>query len=147
MKNTFAIAFIFCSSLLTGCATVPMASVELDQEAKTFAVEPGKANIYVYRNETMGAAVAMPVALDGRVAGKTASKTYFMWTVEPGMHEITSLTENTSKLSIDARAGQNHFVWQEVKMGAWSARSLLQEVSEEEGRKGVLECKLIQSEI
>jgi hypothetical protein len=33
-------------------------------------------------------------------------------------------------------------VWQEIKMGMWQPGSQLHEVPEEEGRKGVLECKL-----
>jgi EAL domain-containing protein (putative c-di-GMP-specific phosphodiesterase class I) len=37
----------------------------------------------------------MPVALDGRIAGKTVSKTYFYGSVEPGEHEITSLTDES----------------------------------------------------
>ena len=88
----------------------------------------------------------MPVTLDGKVVGKSGSKTYFMWTVEPGEHEISSLTENTSKITVKAEAGRNHFIWQEVKMGMWTARSLLQQVSEDVGRQGVLECKLIKPE-
>ncbi len=89
----------------------------------------------------------MPAALDGRVAGKTGPKTYFYWSVEPGEHEITSLTENTARIKINAKAGHNHYVWQEVKMGMWTARSQLTEVSEEEGKQGVNECKLIKSEL
>ena len=40
---------------------------------------------------------------------------------------------------------KTYYVWQEVKMGAFMARSLLQQVDEESGRKGVLECKRAQS--
>ncbi len=145
MPRVHYLVLLLLASLMAGCATVPMASLEADTQAKQFTVEPGKANIYLYRNETFGGAIAMPVALDGRVAGKTAASTYFFWTVEPGPHEITSLTENTASLKIDARAGHNHYVWQEVKMGMWTARSQLHEVDEEVGRKGVAECKLITS--
>lgn len=42
------------------------------------------------------------------------------------------------------QAGKNYFVWQEVKMGLWMARSALQTVDEATGRKGVAECKRIQ---
>lgn len=134
-------------ALLSGCASVPMASLEADQSAKQFNVDSNKANIYLYRNESMGGAIAMPVALDGRIAGKTASKTYFYWSVEPGEHEITSLTENTARIKVNAKAGQNHYIWQEVKMGMWNARSELHEVSEEKGKKAVNDCKLIEPEI
>lgn len=125
---------------------MPMAAPDLDAKAKSFQVEPGKAAIYVYRNETMGGAITMPVSLNGRVAGKTGPNTYFMWSVDPGQYEIASLSSNTSKISINTEAGYNYFIWQEVKMGMWVAGSKLQQVSSEQGQKGVMECKLAASE-
>jgi hypothetical protein len=44
---------------------------------------------------------------------------------------------------VKATAGKNYFVWQEVKMGMWAARSALQEVDEKTGRDAIKECKLI----
>lgn len=147
MNPSSIFGILLLGSSLVGCASVPMAPLEADIQAKQFVVAPGKSNIYLYRDEEFGAAISMPVALDGRVAGKTASNTYFLWSVDPGRHEVTSLTENTARISVDAHAGKNHYVWQEVKMGAWTARSELHEVTEEVGRKGVNECKRIDSEI
>ena len=37
-----------------------------------------------------------------------------------------------------------HYVWQEVKMGFFGARNKLQEVSEQRGKKGVMESKLLE---
>lgn len=121
-----------------------MAPVEQDARAKTFAVAPAKANLYVYRNESMGAAVKMPVTLDGKMVGQTAAKTYFAFEVEPGKHKLTSVGENTSELDVDAQAGRNYFIWQEMKMGMWGPRSMLQLVDEAKGKEGVQECKLIE---
>jgi hypothetical protein len=161
VRNSIPILLIVVYGLLTGCTVggvpfiivpsiatvkVPLASPEHDVQAKSFDVEPNKSNIYVYRNEVIGHAETMSIALDGRLSGKSASKTYFMWVVEPGEHEVTSLTENTYKISVNAKAGENHFIWQEVKFGIWEQRSKLHEVAEDVGRKGVLECKLIQHE-
>lgn len=123
---------------------VPMASTELDSSAKTYAVKPGKANIYVYRDESMGGAVKMPVMLNGRAVGDTASKTYLLLEVDPGSHTLTSKAETDSTLKVDAVAGRNYFVWQEVKMGLVVARSKLQFVDEAKGKAGVAECKLAQ---
>lgn len=133
-------ALALLSALLGGCAAVPMASVEADTTAKQFQPKPGMASIYLYRNETFGAAIAMTVSLNGKVMGRTGANTYFLWEVPPGKYEIVSHTENVAKITIDARPNRNHFVWQEVKMGMWSAGSHLVEVGEEQGRKGVLEC-------
>jgi hypothetical protein len=36
-----------------------------------------------------------------------------------------------------------HYVWQEIKMGLLMARSQLSQVSEEEGKQGVMESKLV----
>lgn len=133
-------ASVLAAAVLSGCASVPMAPPEADASAKQFQPKPGQSNIYLVRNESFGGAIAMTVSLDGKVMGKTGPKTYFLWEVAPGPHEIASHTENTVKISIDAKPGRNHFIWQEVKMGMWQPRSLLHELSEEEGRKAVLEC-------
>jgi hypothetical protein len=120
-----------------------MASVEADSSAKQFVPRTNYSNIYLYRSEVFGSAVAMTVSLDGKVMGRTGPQTYFLWEVAPGKHEIASHTENTAKITIDAKEGRNHYVWQEVKMGMWQPGSQLQEVNEEEGRKRVLECKRV----
>ena len=147
IRKALASLFVITAALALGaCASVPMATPEQDAQAKKMVPPPGKSLIYVYRNETMGAAIKMAVSLDGRNAGQTGPKTYFMWTVSPGQHEIASLTENTSKLTVNTDSGKAYYVWQEVKMGAWSAGSKLQRVDDAKGRAGVEECKLIQGE-
>jgi len=123
-----------------------MASLDADTSAKQFQTKKGHSNIYLYRNESFGAAVAMTVSLDGKIMGRTGPQTFFLWEVPPGKHEIQSHTENTARITIDAKEGRNHFVWQEVKMGMWQPGSQLHEVSEEVGRKGVLECKRANAE-
>ena len=145
MSRWLMIAVAAMVALMTGCASVPMASPERDSAAKTFAVNPDKANIYVYRNETIGAAIKMPLALNGKLIGDTAAMTYLVLEVPPGPQTLLSKTENDSTLTIDAVAGRNYFVWQEVKMGVFAARSALQQVDEAKGKAGVAECKLIES--
>lgn len=140
-KSGWAGLLLAVAVLVTGCASVPMASSEDDGAAKGFAVKPDRANVYVYRNETFGAAIPMTVSINGRVAGQTGPQTFFMWEVEPGQHEISSHAENISTVNITAQAGKSYFIWQEVKMGVFMARSLLQQVDEDTGRKGVMECK------
>lgn len=134
-------------ALVSGCASVPMASPEADKQAKSYATSPTKANLYIYRNESMGGAIKMTVSVNGRVLGQSGPKTYFLVQVDPGKHEVSSLTENTSTLTVDAQPGKNYFIWQEVKMGAFSARSQLQLVDEATGRKGVDECTRAQGSI
>ncbi len=141
----FLVPFLFV--LLNGCASVSMTSLEADRQAKEFVVASDKSNIYLYRNEMFGGAIAMPVSLDGQMAGRTGPKTFYLWEVEPGRHEVVSHTENEARLRLVTEPGKNYFIWQEVKMGMWTARSQLHEVAEEEGRAGVLECERADSNI
>ena len=143
-KRYLSLGAILLALLVSGCVSVPMASMEKDKSAKAFVVKPDMANIYVYRNETMGAAIKMPVVLNGKIVGDTAAKTYLLLEVAPGSHTLISKTENDSRLTVNAVAGRNYFVWQEVKMGAWAARSLLQLVDETTGRAGVADCNLVE---
>jgi hypothetical protein len=136
---------VLLALLVTGCASVPMASIDEDARAKTFSVNPDKSGIYVYRNEAFGGVIPMSVALDGKVAGQTGPMTYFLWETVPGSHEISSSAENVSTLSLSTEAGKTYYVWQEVKMGLWMARSRLQQVDEQTGRKAVSECKRARS--
>lgn len=132
-----------CIVLASGCASVPMATPEQDSAARSYAVKPGTGNIYVYRNEILGAAVTLPVELNGKPIGATGSKTFLLLPVAPGKHTLGSKGETGSTLVVDVGAGQNYFVWQEVKMGMLSGGSALHLVDEAKGKAGVAECKLV----
>jgi hypothetical protein len=141
MINKFLAVAAF-SFILAGCASVPLGDAQKDSAAKQFSISPDKAGVYIYRNESFGAAIKMDVAVDSKPLGQTASKTFFYTEVEPGKHTITSKSENTDTLELDAVAGKLYYVWQEVKMGVVYARTKLHLVSDAEGQKGVLESKL-----
>ena len=143
MNSIKYIGVLILAAVMTGCASVPMASLEQDTKAKQFVVKRNKSNIYIYRNETFGAAVTLQVDLDGKPIGKTAANTYLAVEVKPGKHRIVSHGENEESLVLNAKAGRNHFVWQEIKMGVFSAGSKLHLVDGKTGRAGVNECKLI----
>lgn len=127
---------------ISGCASVPMGTSARDAELKTFKVSPDKAAIYIYRNEFMGKAATMDVAIDGKTIGQTASKTYLYIELPPGLHIIRSTAEDIDTIHIDIKAGTLTYVWQEVKVAAFYVGSKLHLVSPEEGRKGVLESRL-----
>lgn len=143
MKKLFAVAAIAVN--LVGCASVNMGSPQQDAAAKAFKAPADKAGIYVYRNETMGAAIKMEVTIDGQRVGETAAKTYLYKEVAPGKHTVESKAENTDKIDVEAKPGMLYFIWQEVKMGVLGARNKLQLVSEADGKKGVSETKLAET--
>lgn len=122
-----------------------MGDAKRDAALKTFTAKPEVAGIYVYRNESMGAAVKMDVIVDGKNLGETAAKTYFYTEVAPGKHTVASKAENTDTLELNTVAGKLYYVWQEVKMGVLYARTKLHLVGEEDGRKGVQETQLAAS--
>ena len=110
---------------------------------KSLLAPPNAALVYLYRNESMGAAVKMAVLMDGANSGETVSKTYMVWQVVPGRHALVSKAENDSQIDLLAEPGRKYYVWQEVKMGILYARSKLQLVSAAQGAQGVNECKLV----
>ncbi len=135
-------ALIFIATTLIGCASVPMGDAKQDAELKSFAAKPGVAGLFIYRNESFGAAIRMDIEVDGKPLGQTAAKTYFYKEVPPGRHTVTSKAENTDSIEIDTVGGKLYYIWQEVKMGLLYARTKLSLVGEDEGRKGVLESQL-----
>ncbi len=147
MNKLIASIIVILLLMLSGCASVPMASLEQDTKAKEFVPAQSRAALYIYRNENFGGAIPMSVSLNGKALGQTAAKTYFLVSVPPGKYTVESQAENVSNLSLTAEAGKNYFVWQEVKMGMWMARSLLQQVDEAAGRAGVAESKLIATSV
>lgn len=145
MKTAISSLLVVVVMFVAGCASVPMAGIEQDAKAKDFSPPEGKASIYIYRNESMGAAIPMGVTVNGISLGRTAAKTYFLVNVPPGSYVVESHAESISRLPLSVAKGKNYFVWQEVKMGMWMAGSLLQLVADEVGQAGVRESKLIAS--
>mgnify|MGYP001032684962 CR=1 FL=1 len=135
-------ALLLLAISLVGCASVPMGSSTQDAALKKFMPASNQAGIYVYRNENFGAAVKMDVKVDDALLGQTVAKTFLYKEVLPGNHRIASISENTDTVEINAEAGKLYYIWQEVKMGVLYARTKLHLVSDEEGKKGVLETKL-----
>ena len=149
MFRFFAVlAMLAAALMLGGCATVPMGDSAQDTRLKSFPpAKPGMAGLYIYRNETFGAAIKLPLVLDGASVGQSGPKTYFFTDIAPGTHTVVSQGENVETLSFNAVAGRLYFVWQEVKMGAFAARSKLHLVSDDAGRKGVQESALAVSNL
>lgn len=146
------LALLALVCLLAGCTTAPPATPAMDTQGKSFAVAPGKANIYLYRNENIGGSSPMTVSINGNAAGATGRATYFLWQVDPGTYDISSKAENTSTVRVVAEAGKSYYVWQAVQLdrrfyllGVVLARSELQLVDDETGRWGVQECTRLRS--
>lgn len=56
---------LLCTGLITGCASVPMASADRDAQLKRFSPPAGNnSGLYVYRNSFIGQALKKTVYLD-----------------------------------------------------------------------------------
>ena len=143
-KNALITLFAAAVLLTSGCASVPMASEALDAEKKAFENPPANlAGLYIYRNSSFGGALKKTITVNGEVIGSSAPMTYFYKQVPPGPTTISTESEfSDNTLTIDAAGGKNHFVRQYLRIGVFVGGANLEAVSEEEGKEGVLECKL-----
>lgn len=144
LKKSFGVTAIVFSAYLTGCATVPMASVEDDRIKKEFtAPSQNSAGLYIYRNSTFGGALKKTISIDGKVIGESAPMTYFYRDIKPGTHSLSTESEfSDNTLTLNADGGKNYFIRQYIRFGVFVGGANLELVSEEEGKEGVRECEL-----
>jgi hypothetical protein len=144
LKKALMLLTLVLSFYLTGCATVPMASIEDDQLRKQFsAPSEGRAGVYLYRNSNFGSALTKTIYIDGQIVGATAPMTYFYREVSPGQHTLSTQSEfGNNDLILMTNPGLNYYVRQYIKMGVFVGGANLELVPEEDGKKGVSECKL-----
>lgn len=146
LKKSVIAAALFSASLVSGCASVPMASNEEDSSHKQFTMPPkDRAGLYVYRDDVMGAGLKKNVYLDGRFIGETASRVYFYKEIESGEHQLSTESEfGDNSIRIVVEGGKNYFVEQYIRPGVFVGGANLKLVSEQEGMADVKKCKLAQ---
>ena len=140
MKKSIVSIFmsIFLMFIFSGCVQkMERAPIAEDKLAKEFKTDPDFANLYICRNESFGWAVHMPVLVNDKLIGRTEAQSYFYIKLEEGRQNIKSLTEQIQSIYVDTTKGKNYFVWQEVKMGTWTANSMLHPMNEEDGKRCV----------
>jgi hypothetical protein len=143
--KAFRWLLIICAAgvILAGCATVPMATVEQDIEAKSFTPPPGKANLYIARRSAyFGSAVTFRIMVDGIPIGSIGPGTYHLVAVEPGQHNIlVSSTENSDQAMFEAAADNSYYFQVTVLMGLVTARTAIAQIDEGRGLQLVLNGK------
>ena len=139
MKRIMILAGCAATLLLAGCASTTQ-YVPMPDQAK--AVEDlSKGRIYLMRPSSLGSGVGMNVSDGGNPIGSTGPKGYLCWEREPGDAVVSSTSENTSRVSLPVRPGSIHYIVQHIRMGIWIARTDLEVVSDEQGRKELRKCK------
>ena len=137
---------IILSLIVTGCASVPMASNQEDMAKKRFDnPTQNKAGLYVYRNSFIGQALKKSLYLNDIFIGDTANKVYFYKEIRPGNYQLSTESEfSNNAVYFNARQGKNYFAEQYIKIGVFAGGAGIRMVSEEEGKENVLESKLAQ---
>lgn len=143
-KRTIIAIILVAVSLLSGCASVPMAPTEQDIAAKKFTKPSGEhAGLYVYRDTFAGQALKKTVFLDDTVIGETANKVFFYRDITPGEHTLSTESEfSDNSITFQAEKENNYFAEQYIKMGVFVGGANVRMVSEEDGKKAVLGCHL-----
>ncbi|HKX93065.1 MAG TPA: DUF2846 domain-containing protein [Methylibium sp.] len=139
------ISMLAGAMLISGCASVDMASKEDSIKAKNFnPPTQGNAGIYIYRDSFVGKALKKDVWIDGQCVGETAPDIFFYTEVEGGKtHKIDTESEfspNTLELMFDA--GKNYFIRQFIKMGVFVGGAGLEQIPEDQGRLAVAKLEM-----
>lgn len=145
INKVFILILFVLSMLLGACASVPLASPEIDMKMKHLTPPHGKALLYVYRNAIFaGSAVIFEIYVDEQPVGKLAESTYLAVLLEPGKHRINSSASHTPTNDLDftnffpinAVAGNTYY----VKKSAMSDLAL---VNQDKAQNDIADYKLI----
>ena len=134
--------------VLGGCASVPMESVQMSNEAKQFKQPPAdKSGLYIYRDSVVGQALKKDIWVDGKCVGESAPDTFFYEIVD-GDTEHTLSTESEfspNNLKINTAAGKNYFVRQYIKIGLLVGGAGLELIENDAGMRAVSKLELAKS--
>ncbi|MDR2925105.1 MAG: DUF2846 domain-containing protein [Azoarcus sp.] len=126
--------------LISGCASVDMASKEESSKAKEFnPPSEGNAGVYIYRNSFVGQVLKKDIWLDGKCIGESAPDVFFYTEVDGGKtHKLDTESEfSPNALELMFESGKNYFIRQFIKIGVFVGGAGLEQVSEEQGKKDV----------
>lgn len=142
MKRNILLCVFFLGTLfLSGCATTGQYVMMPDQNVEI--QDPSKARIYVLRPAGyFGSGISMVVKDGDREIGNTkGGGRYLCWEREPGIADITSQSENKSRLSVNVEAGRCYYILQSVEVGFFISRNRLSLLDEDQGKKYLRKCK------
>ncbi|TWI60931.1 uncharacterized protein DUF2846 [Pseudoduganella lurida] len=143
--KVFPLVAIAAAFLVTGCASVNMASKEESAKAKQFAAPAtNNAGLYVYRNSSFGGALKKDIWIDGKCLGESAPHVFFFTEVEGGKTVKLSTESEFSPndLSLTVDGGKNYFVRQYIKMGVFVGGAGVEQVSEQQGMTDIAKLEL-----
>ncbi len=133
------------SSILAGCASVPMESKEISDKAKSFSAPTnGNSGLYLYRTLGMGTALKKDIFVDNKCIGESATDIFFYEEVKGNMeHKISTESEfSPNDLLLKTEVGKNYFIKQYIKPGMFVGGADLELIEEGEGKKDISESRM-----
>lgn len=143
--KTFSIATLIATLIISGCASVDMASKADSAKAKEFnPPSQGNAGVYIYRNSFVGKALKKDVWVDGKCIGETAPDVFFYTEVEGGKkHKVDTESEfSPNTLELMFETGKQYFIRQYIKMGAFVGGAGVELIPEEQGKVDVAKLEM-----
>ena len=143
LKKLVLIASV--SSILAGCASVPMESEDVSEKAKSFSSPAnGNAGLYLYRTLGMGTALKKDIFVDNKCIGESAPDVFFYEEVKGNEeHKLSTESEfSPNDLILKTEAGKNYFIKQYLKPGVFVGGAALELMEEGEGKKDISESKM-----
>ena len=143
-----SLAAIAVSFLVTGCASVNMASKEESTKAKQFAAPSAdNAGLYVYRNSFVGKALKKDIWIDGKCLGESAPDVFFYTEVKGGQTvKISTESEfSPNDLALTVDSGKNYFLRQYIKMGVFVGGAGVEQVTEQQGQTDIASLEMAQA--
>jgi hypothetical protein len=140
-----SIVSVILALLISGCASVPMASRTESVAAKNFSPpSPGKAGLYVYRDSFLGQALKKDIRIDGECLGESGPGVFFFTELEGDkVHRIETESEfSPNLLEMMFESGKNYFIRQFIKMGLFVGGAGLEEIPEERARKDIAKLEM-----
>ena len=141
----FSIVVLMAALMISGCASVEMATKTDSAKAKEFnPPAQGNAGVYIYRDSFVGKALKKDVWIDGKCIGESAPDVFFYAEVEGGKtHKVDTESEfspNTFELMFEA--GKNYFIRQFIKIGVFIGGAGLEQITEERGKVAVTKLEM-----
>lgn len=146
MNKTISLA-VLATTLIAGCASVPMESQDASAKAKQFnPPTAGQSGLYVYRDSFVGKALKKDIWVDGKCLGESAPDVFFFTEIAGGQeHKISTESEfSPNDLMITTLPGQHYFVRQYIKLGAFVGGANLEVVNEAEAKQAISGLALAQ---
>jgi hypothetical protein len=135
------------SLLLTlgGCANVPMADPQADQEAKQFVRPDGdRGAVYIYRSGLFGLARPLDVGITNGINARLPYNSYLRVDGPPGQIEVgCAAGDYRRSTQVDVAPGRVAFVEASMTMGLWGPHCNVSEVPPDQGQAAVRSSKRV----